>query len=227
MLQDMNAAAAKMMRSMVSPNSEPAGDEAGDGDDARDVARAEVRREVREGVELRHGIPGEVGDGVDAVGNDGDLRQRAGRVGVGVEVLRRVDRDRHGASGVGAERERVAGDNRRGAAPDATIVALGLTGQESADDLRRLAEVFEVREALVAEVASQRPDRPGGLWPWTHLFDEAFDRGRLRRCEAAECPGGLRCVTLLAELAQRLHAAGWHPGMTAEDAARLLAQTGP
>ena len=31
-----------------------------------------------------------------------------------------------------------------------TIVALGLTGQESADDLRRLAEVFEVRAALLA-----------------------------------------------------------------------------
>lgn len=31
--------------------------------------------------------------------------------------------------------------------PSVTIVALGLTGQETAAELRRLAEVFEVREA--------------------------------------------------------------------------------
>lgn len=60
-----------------------------------------------------------------------------------------------------------------------TIIAMGLTGHETADDLRRLAEVFEVREALTAV---------GGP----------------------------------AELAERLHAAGWRPGDTAERAALLL-----
>lgn len=60
-----------------------------------------------------------------------------------------------------------------------TIIAMGLTGHETAEDLRRLAEVFEVREALTAV---------GGP----------------------------------AELAERIHAAGWRPGDTAERAALLL-----
>ncbi len=67
-----------------------------------------------------------------------------------------------------------------------TIVALGLSGRESADDLRRLAEVFEIR-AL-----------------WEDACDQTDEQA----------------LTLTAE---RLHAAGWRPGMTAEDAARLLA----
>lgn len=77
-----------------------------------------------------------------------------------------------------------------------TIVALGLAGQETADDLRRLAEVFEVREAL------RVLDTPWSLL-YNHRTGEAHDLGTL---------------------AEQLHAAGWRPGMTADDAARLLAE---
>ena len=73
------------------------------------------------------------------------------------------------------------------------IVALGLTGQETAADLQRLAEVYEVREVL------------------------RFWKSR----EFAQLFGHLNPNDTLAE---RLHAAGWRPGMTAEDAARLLAE---
>lgn len=75
----------------------------------------------------------------------------------------------------------------------ALIVALGLTGKESADDLRRLAEIFEVREALWKTVDAYAAG-------WGNIWEQA--------------------ETWLAE---RLHAAGWRPGMTAEDAARMLA----
>jgi hypothetical protein len=79
------------------------------------------------------------------------------------------------------------------------IVALGLTGQETAADLQRLAEVFEVREALLSindlEAVSGRYLESAGE------FNVAFDM-----------------------LATDLHAAGWRPGMTAEDAARMLAE---
>jgi len=73
--------------------------------------------------------------------------------------------------------------------PKPTIIAMGLTGQETAADLQRLAEVFEVREAIADEVLEK-------------------------------APGGLT----LDEVAVRLHAAGWRPGMAAEGAARLLAE---
>jgi hypothetical protein len=69
-----------------------------------------------------------------------------------------------------------------------TIVALGLTGEESAADLQRLAEVFEVREYLI---------RSGDDAVW--------------------------CGQELDVFAACLHAAGWRPGMSAEDAARRLA----
>lgn len=86
---------------------------------------------------------------------------------------------------------------------DATIIALGLTDQETADDLRRLAEVFEVREAVSREFAVWRvvQQEAGG--------DDVF---------SAKGEDMDRCV-------DRLHAAGWRPGMTAEDAARMLAGT--
>jgi hypothetical protein len=80
-----------------------------------------------------------------------------------------------------------------------TIVALGLTGQETAAELQRIAEVYEVREALLSindlEAVSGRYLEAAGE------FNVAFDT-----------------------LATDLHAAGWRPGMTAEDAARLLAE---
>lgn len=99
------------------------------------------------------------------------------------------------------------------------IVALGLTGQESAADLRRLAEVFEVREAL---------DR---LLVCPYCNNEEPTIGELEDGTISQ-PWCTECDTEMgephfADEAERLHAAGWRPGMTAEDAARLLAQTGP
>jgi hypothetical protein len=76
-----------------------------------------------------------------------------------------------------------------------TIIALGLTGQETASDLQRLAEVFEVREALEA----MQDDLP-----WNHRLNQ--DEHHLGIDAVAKC----------------LHVAGWRPGMTAEDAARML-----
>ena len=80
-----------------------------------------------------------------------------------------------------------------------TIVALGLTGRESADDLRRMAEVFEVREASASLpfMLMQRAMGP--------VDDPMTADG-------------------IGQAAERLHAAGWRPGMTAEDAARLLSE---
>lgn len=73
-----------------------------------------------------------------------------------------------------------------------TIVALGLTGQETAADLQRMAEVFEVREAL-RQTADAYAYGCGDSWEQTEQW-----------------------------LAERLHALGWRKGQTAEDAARLL-----
>lgn len=75
-----------------------------------------------------------------------------------------------------------------------TIVALGLAGEESAADLQRLAEVFEVREALLADEV---------LWSVAH--EMCMRHGTTKSG------------------AEHLYAAGWCPGMSAEDAARLLA----
>jgi hypothetical protein len=80
-----------------------------------------------------------------------------------------------------------------------TIVALGLTGNETAGGLRRLAEVFEVREAWAALVKSLKTG------PMTQAEADYHNCGRD-----------------LDAFAERLHAAGWCPGMTAEDAARIL-----
>ena len=82
--------------------------------------------------------------------------------------------------------------------PRVTVLALGLTGQETADDLRRLAEVFEVREALRADDQLSLLMEADGVVRIDHIEDEQTQ-------------------------ADRLHAAGWRPGMTAEDAARMLA----
>lgn len=82
--------------------------------------------------------------------------------------------------------------------PAVVVVAMGLTGRETAAELQRLAEVYEVREALAAGIPHVTPGMRHGV---TRYFDD----------EATE-------------KAKRLYAAGWRPGMTAEDAARLLAE---
>ena len=81
-----------------------------------------------------------------------------------------------------------------------TIVALGLTGEESADELHRLAEVFEVREATFTLDEFEMPADLAHAIEELAEFDDAAARDLLAR---------------------RLYAAGWRPGMSAEDADRL------
>lgn len=101
-----------------------------------------------------------------------------------------------------------------------TIVALGLSGRESADDLRRLAEVFEVREALVVDALDQTV---GVFLKDDGDRDLVVDHAWGARA-TPEIGGGFIFDTeaLLTRAAERLHVVGWRPGMTAEDAARLL-----
>lgn len=80
---------------------------------------------------------------------------------------------------------------------------MSLTGRESAEGLRRLAEVFEVREELRV-----CPGLPG--------FTRVYLGGYLI--------GGFSCGDGLTFWAERIHAVGWRPGMPAEDAARLLSE---
>lgn len=75
-----------------------------------------------------------------------------------------------------------------------TIIAIDVPAGATAEHLRTLAEVYEVREAW-RELTSTHDDEEDG--------DDAL--------QAA---------------AEHLHAAGWRPGMTAKDAARLLAGAG-
>lgn len=76
-----------------------------------------------------------------------------------------------------------------------TVIALDLTGQETAADLQRLAEMFDIREALTRA--------PTDALAWLTFR-----------------AGGDSLDTLVA----RLHAAGWRVGMTVGDAVRLLNQ---
>lgn len=118
-----------------------------------------------------------------------------------------------------------------------TIVALDLTGEESAGDLRKRAEIFEVREVVVGLTLPvpmfkwhcRDALRAGQGMPPDGLFNATVPCGtticgvepanwtrsemwHLKRCGA--CRGGV---------AERLHAAGWRPGDSAERAAELLA----
>lgn len=89
---------------------------------------------------------------------------------------------------------------------DPTIVALNLTGQETAADLQRLAEVFEVREAMTARL---------GADGW---------KVALGPVPVMEINSGSTRDAALEVAAHYLHALGWRKGQTAEDAARLLAE---
>lgn len=81
--------------------------------------------------------------------------------------------------------------------PRVTIVALNLTCKESAADLQRLAEVYEVREASVTLPMALVVRAMGPI-------DDPLTADGI------------------GSAAERLHAVGWRPGMSAEDAARLL-----
>ena len=91
-----------------------------------------------------------------------------------------------------------------------TIIALDVPDDATADDLRTLVERFEVRcELPLAELHAWGRDREYAVFFGTRRIAGHWD--------------GEHARTLAAE---RLHAAGWRPGMTAEDAARLLAEAG-
>lgn len=116
----------------------------------------------------------------------------------------------------------------RGNSTTATIIALGLTGQESATDLQRLVETFEVQKALDAalecpqcggtEAHFATVDEKTCSQPWCTECD--VEMGEPAWISDADAEDEARPI------AERLHAAGWRPGMTAEDAARLLAEAG-
>ena len=89
-----------------------------------------------------------------------------------------------------------------------TIIALNVPADATADGLRELAEVFEVREVLRWEAGSHPSF-------WRVFLGQAMIGGF-----SGSIGSGLD------HWASRLHAAGWRPGMTAEDAARLLAEAG-
>lgn len=85
-----------------------------------------------------------------------------------------------------------------------TIVALDVPADATAEDLRGLAEVFEVREALLKFNLSTLAGVLG-LELTVYLVGNLL--AVFRNIDAA---------------AELLYRAGWRPGMTAEDAARLL-----
>lgn len=88
-----------------------------------------------------------------------------------------------------------------------TIIATGLTGKETATDLQRHAEVFEVREA------------------WGRIIDAvSWEQMEAWRSNFAVCLYFTDESRDARRFIERLHAAGWKPGMSAEDAARLLAE---
>jgi hypothetical protein len=100
-------------------------------------------------------------------------------------------------------------DNERPHGALVTIIALGLTGREIAADLQRMAEVFEVQEALRGLFGATMKDR--ALRP-TMLTLVAFADAR----SEGEPKKGIDV------LAEHLHASGWRPGDTAERASELL-----
>jgi hypothetical protein len=108
-----------------------------------------------------------------------------------------------------------------------TIIALNLTGQETAADLQRLAEVYEVREVLTATLIEPRgPYEPAfwliGLPCGPGLFDHKTEDGE-DGITAMEVGSGTDRDVALQAAAERLHAAGWRPRDSAARAAELLA----
>jgi len=93
---------------------------------------------------------------------------------------------------------------------EVTVLALDVPDKDlTRSDLRRLAEVFEVREAL------------GTMRAADHVTERALEDAIKA---AAAGPTMSDLFAAMTTVAERLHAAGWRPGMTAEDAARLLSE---
>jgi hypothetical protein len=105
-----------------------------------------------------------------------------------------------------------------------TIIALNLTGTETAADLQRLAEVFDIRRRVVCRMwkmssygvfsVYMRPD--GGDMG----VDDICCVAERFKTQSRHASSGYEARD---EVTERLHAAGFRAGMTAEDAARLLA----
>lgn len=85
-----------------------------------------------------------------------------------------------------------------------TIIALDVPTDATADDLRVLADRFEVRHFLT--YGDARHEVEHAAWPFLGDFD------------------GRTHSEIKDRVADMLHRAGWRPGMTAEDAARMLAE---
>lgn len=106
--------------------------------------------------------------------------------------------------------------------PPVTIITLGLSGSESAADLQRMAEIFDIRAHLDAATG----DGAGGCW----VADEEHfalwlalpDWQEIQVAQVADPAAGDDFWTVLDLAAQMLHAVGWRAGMSAEDAALLL-----
>lgn len=92
-----------------------------------------------------------------------------------------------------------------------TIIALDVPADATAEHLRALAERFEVREALYTMTRGD------------HAAESTLERF-IKSAAAGPTFGDL--LQAFDAAAKRLHAAGWRPGMTAKDAARLLAGAG-
>ena len=106
--------------------------------------------------------------------------------------------------------------------PDPTIIALGLTGFESAEDLQRMAEVFDIRQHLDTATG----DGAGG--PWV-ADEERFslwlalpDWQEIEVAQVDDPAAGDDFWTVLDLAARTLHAAGWRAGMLPSAAAHLL-----
>lgn len=78
-----------------------------------------------------------------------------------------------------------------------TIVALGLTGEETPVDMQRLTEIYAIHEALRAMNPLDFLVATGGIGPDSRSFN-------------------------ISEAPPLLHAAGWRPGMSPEHASECL-----
>lgn len=105
-----------------------------------------------------------------------------------------------------------------------TIVVPILTGLETDEDLRRMAEIFEVREMLTATFIERQGKHEPAFWliglptETAELIDHSTDDGRA----ATQVGDGFEREAALDETARRLHALGFRKGMKACSAAQLI-----
>lgn len=97
-----------------------------------------------------------------------------------------------------------------------TIVALDVPADATADDLRELAEKFDIREAVDAMLMCEHC---GNTEPSIELLDD----GTCSQPWCTECDSEMG-APFDEEDVDQLHRAGWRPNMTIEDAARMLAE---